>query len=50
MAFAAAHPEKSGIDVGAVIAAVTAPYSLLQAACVKFYFDNRNPPPKEPAP
>ncbi|WP_342617244.1 hypothetical protein [Rhodoferax sp. GW822-FHT02A01] len=51
MAFAAAHPEKSGIDVGAVIAAVTAPYSLLQAACVKFYFDNRNPPPiKEPPP
>lgn len=50
MAYAAAHPDKSGTDVGLVIAAVTGPYSLLQAACVKFYFDNRNPPPREPTP
>ncbi len=43
MAFAAAHPENY-----AAIAAVTAPYCALQAAAIKFYFDNRNPPPPKP--
>lgn len=47
MVYASAHIDKSGVDVGAVIAAVTGPYSLLQAACVKFYFDNRNPPKEQ---
>ena len=39
MAFASAHPEAY-----AAIAAVTTPYCALQAAAIKFYFDNRNPP------
>ena len=39
MAFASSHPENY-----AAIAAVTAPYCALQAAAIKFYFDNRTPP------
>jgi hypothetical protein len=46
MGFAAAHPDKSGLEVAAIIGAVTGPYSILQAACIKFYFDNRTPPPR----
>ena len=41
MAFAAAHADKSGLELGAVIAAVTGPYMGLQAAAIKFYFDSR---------
>lgn len=41
MAFAALHPEKTGIEVAAIIAAVTAPYMALQAAAIKFYFEAR---------
>ena len=33
---------KSGIEVAAVIAAVTAPYLALQAAAIKWYFESRS--------
>jgi len=33
----------SGVETAAMIAAVLGPYSLLQAAAIKFYFDNRTP-------
>ena len=38
MAFAGTHA-----DNYAAIAAVTGPYCTLQAAAIKFYFDNRTP-------
>jgi hypothetical protein len=41
MAYAAAHPEKAGLDLAAVIAAVTGPYMALQAAALAFYFNSR---------
>lgn len=41
MAFAAAHADKPGADIALVIAAVLGPYSLLQGAAIKFYFDAR---------
>lgn len=41
MLYAATHAEKSGLEVAAVIAAVTTPYMALQTACIKFYFDSR---------
>lgn len=41
MVFAAAHPDKPGLEIAAIIAAVTAPYMGLQAAAIKFYFDAR---------
>lgn len=34
---------RSGTEIAAIIAAVLGPYSLLQAAAIKFYFDNRTP-------
>ena len=39
MVFASSHPGEY-----AAIAAVTAPFCALQAAAIKFYFDNRTPP------
>lgn len=41
MAFASAHPDKPGIELAAVIGAVTAPYMVLQGAAIKFYFESR---------
>ena len=41
MVFANANPTRSGVEVAAVIAAVTAPYMALQAAAIKFYFESR---------
>lgn len=41
MSYAATHPDKSGIELAAVIAAVTGPYMALQAAAVAFYFNAR---------
>lgn len=32
---------KTGIEIAAIIAAVTGPYMALQAAAIKFYFDAR---------
>lgn len=32
---------RSGTEIAATIAAVLGPYSLLQAASIKFYFENR---------
>jgi hypothetical protein len=43
MAFAELHSDKSGIEVAAIIAAVTAPYMALQAAAISFYFKARTP-------
>ena len=42
MGFAAALGAKPGIEVAAVIAAVTAPYMALQAAAIAFYFRSRS--------
>lgn len=33
--------DKSGIEIAAIIAAVTAPYMALQAAAIKYYFEAR---------
>lgn len=37
----AEHAERPGLEVAAIIAAVLAPYSALQAAAVAFYFRAR---------
>jgi hypothetical protein len=42
MTFATAHADKPGLEIAAIIAAVTAPYMALQAAAIKFYFDSRS--------
>lgn len=42
MAFATANSGKSGIEIAAIIAAVTGPYMVLQAAAIKFYFEARS--------
>jgi hypothetical protein len=42
MAFATAHADKPGLEIAAIIAAVTGPYMALQAAAIKFYFDSRS--------
>jgi hypothetical protein len=42
-AYASAHADRPGLEVAAVIAAVTAPYMALQAAVIKFYFKARTP-------
>ncbi len=42
MAFASANSNRAGIEVAAVIAAVTAPYMALQAAAIKYYFESRS--------
>ena len=44
MVFAAAQHEKPGMEVAAIIAAVTAPYMALQAAAIKYYFESRPAP------
>lgn len=41
MTFAATHGEKPGLEIAAVITAVTAPYMALQAAAIKYYFESR---------
>lgn len=41
MAYAAMTHAKSGVEVAAIIAAVTAPYMALQAAAIAFYFRAR---------
>ena len=42
MGFVAAHPEVDGLKSAAVIAAVMAPLSALQAAAIRFLFDARS--------
>jgi hypothetical protein len=41
MRFAEANSSKSGTEIAAIIAAVTAPYLAVQAAAIKFYFESR---------
>lgn len=41
MAFADTHPDKSGVEIAAIIAAVSAPYMALQTAALSFYFKSR---------
>lgn len=41
MAYATTYADKSGVEVAAIIGAVTGPYMVLQAACIKFYFNAR---------
>lgn len=45
MGFAAEndHGVMSGVDMAAVIAAVTAPYMALQAVAIKWYFERQKP-------
>ncbi len=43
MVYAHTSP-RPGLEVAAIIAAVVGPYSVLQAAAVKFYFDSRTAP------
>lgn len=42
MAFVAVCKDKTGVEIAAIIAAVTGPYMALQAAAIKFYFDARS--------
>ena len=42
MAFAQMHADKSGLEISAVIGAVTGPYTLLQGAVIKWYFEARS--------
>ena len=44
MGFAIQHADKPGIEIAAIIAAVTTPYMALQAAVIKFYFEARSTP------
>lgn len=44
MAYATLHPDKAGLEVAAVIAALMGPWSIAQAAAIKFYFDSRDKP------
>lgn len=41
MSYASAFTTKSGLEVAAVIAAVSGPYMALQAAAIAFYFKAR---------
>lgn len=41
MGYASRETEMTGMEVAAVIAAVSAPYMALQAAAIKFYFEAR---------
>lgn len=41
MHFADVNSAKSGVEIAAIIAAVTAPYLGLQAAAIKYYFESR---------
>lgn len=41
MVFAATHAAKPGLEIAAIIAAVTTPYMALQAAAIKYYFESR---------
>ena len=41
MAFADHHPDMDGLKMAAIIAAVLGPWTVLQGAVVKFYFDAR---------
>ena len=41
MVFASANASRPGLEVAAIIGAVTAPYMALQAAAIKFHFDSR---------
>lgn len=44
MVFAVTNAARPGLEVAAIIAAVTGPYMALQAAAIKFYFDARTTP------
>lgn len=41
MLYASANSTKSGLEVAAIIAAVTTPYMALQGAAIKYYFESR---------
>lgn len=41
MAYASGHADKPGLEVAAIISAVTGPYMVLQGAVIKFYFESR---------
>jgi hypothetical protein len=44
----AEHGNRPGLEIAAIIAAVTAPYMALQTAAIKFYFDSRPAGPGSP--
>ena len=41
MQFVNLHPDKPGLEVAAIISVVMLPWSGLQAAAIKFYFETR---------
>jgi len=41
MVFAVTNATRPGLEVAAIIAAVTGPYMALQAAAIKYYFESR---------
>lgn len=43
LSFVSNHPEKSGLEAAAVIGAVMVPWSTLQGAALKWYFEARTP-------
>lgn len=42
MVFAVTNAARPGLEVAAIIAAVTAPYMALQASAIAFYFNSRS--------
>lgn len=38
------HPEKTGLEIAAIIGAIMVPWSALQAAAIKFFFEARSTP------
>lgn len=48
MLFSITNAARPGIEVAAIIAAVTGPYMGLQAAAIKWYFESRPTSAKEP--
>lgn len=50
MAFASSHSDKSGIEIAAIIAAVSTPYMGLQTAALSFYFRARTSGPGQALP
>lgn len=40
--FIYSHPDKPGLDVGAIVAAYMVPWTPMQAAVIKWYFESRS--------
>ena len=42
MTYATTNADKFGVEIAAIIAALTGPWTIAQAAALKFYFDSRD--------